>query len=1229
LQNKFKRTSIFKCLKDKGVDVACLQETHVTLKALNLWEKQWGGKLLAQVGSKYSKGELILVNRKFSDKVEVVHMEERIQILLLKYKNEHINIVNVYAPNDPHEKLRFYKHVFFLLSSVDGDIVCCGDFNSVLNNELDIISGKPHNVTQVASFNEMVVSLDMVDGWRMFHKTDKDYTWNRFNPFIARRLDYCLLSSSLLSSCCSCEHVSVSNSDHKLIVVDFTETDFKRGPGYWRFNNSYLTNTVFVEEMNRLLDEETASNTGSAVEKWEQCKIKIRTFCSEFGKRLSCNKRNDLIKLQAKIEDLGSTLITDPNNEHVQKELLFTKQKLEIIEIDKAKGAQIRARTKWIEQGEKNTRFFCGLEKSKKAKTIMTRLVKDNGDLITNQYKILDEQKHYYENLYNQVSQSEDISKDVDAFLGGEEFPRLNQIDSELCEGLVTLPEAGAALRGLNNGSAPGYDGISAEFIKFFWNRIGSVIVGSFNESFENGVLSYSQRQGVITLIHKDEELDKDQLGNWRPITLTNTDYKLLAKILANRLSAVIKTLVNEDQVGYIKGRQSSSVIRTIDDVINYVHFNKESGYLLSLDFSKAFDSISKEFIERVFCIFGFGTNFRRWVSVLMKGNLSSINHGGWLSSSFEVNCGIRQGCPFSPLAFVLSVELMALKIRNSPIAGINIPSTTSNITQTIKIKQLADDATLFTKDITDINIATEIVKSFGHFSGLRLNERKSKVLKMGNFPFDPGISYELVDKIKVLGIYFQSNKMAKDVEDNYNKRLIHLQNLIRQWSKRDLSMHGKIVVIKTFMISQFTYVMQSVGLPRHILIQINTILYKFLWKRKFNNKRAFEKVKRKVLQMEYSQGGLNMVDMVDIQKSFMLQWMYRLHKDIDNNTFAIGKSLLCKITNLKCLCEVNCNSSEFTGLDKIYNAFWKNVFITFLDNKNKIKADEVKPENVERQLLFNNNLIRYKNSILNFPNWEKNGFMRLKDVLNLDTGEVFSLDEVKIRINQNQAITHFQYYAIINAIPKQWLVWLKDGNRINRQVVDNVNCNEIEKFGLKPKLILYYLRSKIERVKCPCVCFWQRNINFELTEQSWRIAFDVTKEIRLRELQWKILHNLYPTNIMLFKMGESVSSYCMHCPTVIDTLEHFFVSCPEEKRFWEYIEGKWFALSGLHVTLDVEKVLFGIQKNACCGIRMFVYLNHLILLGKMCISRKKKTNSGYPLELMFDNEVVIRKLLY
>ena len=116
------------------------------------------------------------------------------------------------------------------------------------------------------------------------------------------------------------------------------------------------------------------------------------------------------------------------------------------------------------------------------------------------------------------------------------------------------------------------------------------------------------------------------------------------------------------------------------------------------------------------FKCFGFGDNFLKWVGVLFNNVESSINYQGWLSEGFKEETGVRQGCPFSPLAFILGLEIMAIKIRsNTGTNGIAlpIPNMNASIATALKIALYADDITLFLQNRQDMDKALEIIKSF------------------------------------------------------------------------------------------------------------------------------------------------------------------------------------------------------------------------------------------------------------------------------------------------------------------------------------------------------------------------------------------------------------------------------------------------------------------------------------------------------------------------------------
>ena len=144
---------------------------------------------------------------------------------------------------------------------------------------------------------------------------------------------------------------------------------------------------------------------------------------------------------------------------------------------------------------------------------------------------------------------------------------------------------------------------------------IGTHLLNSYNEAFCKGQLSISQRRGVICLIPKDDS-NLIELSNWRPLTLLNVGYKILAKIIGRRIESVLPTLIHSDQTGFIKGRFIGQNVRLLNDLMTYAESNNLPGILLFIDFRKAFDTIEWDFIQKSIEMFHFGPNIRKWISI-------------------------------------------------------------------------------------------------------------------------------------------------------------------------------------------------------------------------------------------------------------------------------------------------------------------------------------------------------------------------------------------------------------------------------------------------------------------------------------------------------------------------------------------------------------------------------------------------------------------------------------
>ena len=331
------------------------------------------------------------------------------------------------------------------------------------------------------------------------------------------------------------------------------------------------------------------------------------------------------------------------DNLETKKTMLYDIQK------DKIEGMMLRSRSRYEDLGEKPTQYFFNLEKRNYTSKVIHKLVNEDGEEFTKTPDILNCQTSFYKDLYKEVNLENDVS--ISSILGENEN-KLSDKDSKELEGEILYSELGFALKNMKNNKSPGLDGFTVEFFKFFWTDIGHFILQSLNYGYRNGSLSITQKQGVITCIPKQNK-SRINLKNWRPISLLNVIYKLASAVISNRLKKVLDNIINENQKGFIAGRFLGENVRLIYDVLFESKKQNLPGLLLSIDFEKAFDTVSWKFIMKVLDYFNFGNSIKSWVGLFQKGSETCILQNGFMSNFFSLRRGCRQGDPISPYLFI------------------------------------------------------------------------------------------------------------------------------------------------------------------------------------------------------------------------------------------------------------------------------------------------------------------------------------------------------------------------------------------------------------------------------------------------------------------------------------------------------------------------------------------------------------------------------------------------
>uniref|UniRef100_A0A2D4LQM7 Reverse transcriptase domain-containing protein n=1 Tax=Micrurus spixii TaxID=129469 RepID=A0A2D4LQM7_9SAUR len=191
----------------------------------------------------------------------------------------------------------------------------------------------------------------------------------------------------------------------------------------------------------------------------------------------------------------------------------------------------------------------------------------------------------------------------------------------------------------------------------------------------------------MISLIQK-EDSDLRFIQNYRPISLLNTDYKIFATIIANRLKGILNQYIHIDQNGFLPNKQIRNNLRIVLNVLEYYEAHPEKQIaLVFLDAQKAFDNLNWQFLILQIYNMNLGTKFENIVTTIYTSQKANIIINGECTKSIKIEKGVRQGCPLSPLLFILSLETLLTRIRQNPrIKGLKVKK------EEYKVQSFADD---------------------------------------------------------------------------------------------------------------------------------------------------------------------------------------------------------------------------------------------------------------------------------------------------------------------------------------------------------------------------------------------------------------------------------------------------------------------------------------------------------------------------------------------------------
>ena len=1220
LRSPDRRKAAFSYFVRHRLDIILLQETHWTVDMEMQIKREWNGGVIFNHGTNNARGVAILIHSRLDYTVTQTRgdNEGRVLNILLDLDGHVLNIINIYAPQTDSARQTFFSSLVQFISDVNDNIIG-GDFNCIANVKLDKIGGN-QDIKQLAaaSLQSMSSRFGLSDIWRDRHKDARAFTWTGRHPtngsFISTRIDKFLLSRTLSPFVLDTSIKPFPHSDHDYVCLVLNFDQVVRGPGYWHFNSELLGDAAFeVQIKDFWTDWETKyADFVDPLLWWDKAKQHFKIIAISCAKIIGKQKRHERFQIERKLENLHEKSMS--GDARAMEEYLVAKEKLKELDLKDLEAVKIRAKAQYLEEGERSTRYFYSLEKSRRADQTIRVLTKENLDTVSEPQDLLKETYHFYKTLYTAQPCDEDARNQ---FLNAD-IPKLPDNARESCEGLITEEELEKAVRSMENNKSPGIDGLTTNFYKHFWPILSDKLARVYNHAFRTGTLALSQRRGIISLLFKKG--DRTQLKTWRPVTLLNTDYKILTKALANRLQQVLPFIIHTDQTASIKGRTINDNTRLLHDVVAYVNEKEVPLALISVDQLKAFDRVSHDFLFKCLEHFGFGPNFVQWIKLIYSSVSSSVKTNGWLTAFITLERGLRQGCALSMPLYVLTAETMAINVRQNPrIHGIRPPDSQEEL----KLSQYADDTTLLLSDDQSIDEVFRTFNLYERASGAKINKGKCKGLWCGAFAhrneqlgdFDWFNDF-IPDKI--LGQFIGNVDCTRP---NWEAKIQKINNIIAAWRQRDLSYKGRTLVINGLLASTLWYNATSLPVPSWAIAQIEESIYNFFW----NYKRHW--VNKDILALPVQHGGFNIPRIQTKIQSLRLNTLRRLLSAEDAHwKHFVSHFFRISNMNLGKLSLVLDFSTRQIGCD--VPIFYKELLVAWQQHRHLLTRTHI-PDNFQDILtepLFQNELITFNDQPLAvIADWVMAGVTQVKDICYevvpgyLPANAVHDLLIEQGNDDRTLQRTERELRKIRSSISQEWTNKIQSGltnqspDLQPRFEVKTTDSNDASMDILDCKTRIFYHQLLEDRpTVIPALDYWKENLHPEpiFNAKQWKTLYSPLITHKHGDVNWKIAHRVLPTALSLNRMGVYATPNCHRCG-VTDTLEHAMLDCPTVDNFWNEIQAYVDRITNKMLTLTTQVKLFGKvkTKNDPLGSRTIDLVNWTLTLARWAIH---KSNVNY-----------------
>ncbi|KAK7837690.1 hypothetical protein CFP56_020890 [Quercus suber] len=953
---------------------------------------------------------------------------------------------------------------------------------------MEILSGQPLRLTLEISRKMMALRMEAVQ-WKLRDRAVATVDW--ILKFPTARL----------------HHLPESSSDHKplWLVSDDLQSRFNRALKPFRFEAMWLKDERCEGVVHSVWDKSSRGDPVSKVlRKVEECQTQLKLW----DKNVFGNVRRELARNRKLLITAEGDSMAGRNHARVK---FLSEEISRLMDCEERLWSQ-RSKTEWLRYGDQNTKYFHCRATERNKKNFIPGLEDAQGVWMEEEEKIGEMLTSYYSNLFATVNPTE-----LDTVLSGVQPRVSDSMNTELLKPF-RMEEVHTALKQMKPDTAPGPDGLPPLFYKNFWDKVGGEVSEAVLSMLNSGTLPPNLNHTFISLIPKIKSPRK--VTEFRPISLCNVLYKLIAKVLANRLKPMLPRLISESQSAFMSERLITDNILIAHETLHYLKSKRtgKTGYMsMKLDMSKAYDRVEWVYLEKIMEKMGFDKKWINLITMCIRSVTYSIMLNGQPHGLITPTRGLRQGDPLSPYLFLLVTEglhaLFEEAKDNGEIEGVSLCPSGPRISHLL----FADDSLVFCKATVAESVKVQsILYKYELASGQSINRGKTNLFFSSNTRPEVQAAIKTFLGIPAIQRYEQylglPSLVGRAKKKSFSLIKEKIWKKLKGWKEKLLSQAGREILVKAVIQAIPTFTMSCFKLPKGLISEIETLIRKFWWGYRGDQKKIHWISWGKLCQPK-KEGGLGFKELIKFNDSLLAKQIWRLGNNegcLFHRVFKAKFFPNCSVYD----CEVSTKGSyAWKSIIQAKHVMELGSVWRIGDGKSvKIRGDRWLPLNSASKIV---------SPVVALPP----GAM-VCDII--DQNE----HQWKSELIAQEFLPHEA--NIIKGIP------LSDRNIPDKQVWN------ASSHGVYTTRSAYKLLALAERNKVP-TCSTNRG-----SSNIWREIWSLQVPYKVRHLIWRAANEALPTLCNLQRRRVVQSACCQNCRAACEDTVHALWGCHRLVVVWE-----------------------------------------------------------------------------